>query len=470
MVKISILGKKGVKTLYCNQGDKLSDLLIKNGIYVEHPCGGKGKCLKCSVLVDGKTELSCKYTIDRDITLKIPEQKEILSDSGVKSSEVFDGNCCLCLDIGTTTLALSLLSENNFSAIKTVTRTNPQRVFGADVISRIDYSIKNGSAELNRTLINAVNSMINEILTNTKTAPEKLYVAGNMTMLHLFLGLDCRSLGKSPYTPAFLESKCESAKSLGIEKVSTVITLPNISAFVGADIVAGLNYLPEPSCGKHSLLVDLGTNAEVVLFGKDKILCTAAAAGPCFEGANISSGMAAVEGAVYSFKNSDIIGVICDGKAIGICGTGLIDIIAYLLKADIVNQAGYMANERFKVADGVYIEKNDIRQFQLAKSAVYSAVLCLLKQAKITFSDIESLYVSGGFSGKLNIESAVFTGLLPTELKDKIKTVNNSSLLGTIKFAKENSIDLPLDKAEYIDLSANPLFSELFIDNMCFLL
>lgn len=201
---------------------------------------------------------------------------------------------------------------------------------------------------------------------------------------------------------------------------------------------------------------------------KIKFLGTAAAAGPCFEGTNISSGMAAVKGAIYSYKNSNEIGVIGDGRAIGICGTGLIDIIGYLLKNEIITQSGQMNTERFAITDGVYIEKNDIRQFQLAKSAVYSAILCLKYMAKISFDDIEALYVSGGFSGKLNIESAIFTGLLPKELKNKIKAVNNSSLLGTIKFAKENRIDLPLDKAKYIDLSSNPMFSEFFIENMCF--
>jgi uncharacterized 2Fe-2S/4Fe-4S cluster protein (DUF4445 family) len=215
------------------------------------------------------------------------------------------------------------------------------------------------------------------------------------------------------------------------------------------------------------LLIDLGTNAEIVLFSEKSALCTAAAAGPCFEGANISCGMSATSGAVYSYSE-DKIKTISDAPAKGICGTGLVDIIAYLLDKEIMDETGYMEDD-FEIAEGVSINQADIRQYQLAKSAVYSAIITLLQMKNITFDDIDKMYISGGFSAKINIENAVKTGLLPKELKNKCIAIKNSSLLGTVKYACEkNDLAIYIDNSTYVDLSANPTFSDLFIENMMF--
>lgn len=450
---------------YADDGAVLSEVLIKSGKSVEHPCGGRGTCGKCVVNVNGREELSCRYRIKSDISVSLPDGGEISSETGADETGILTENLCYALDIGTTTLALALVSLDENKIIKAITRTNPQRIFGADVMTRIDYCRKNGVDKLNTSLISEINSMISDM---SDDIIERLYVSGNATMLHLFFGIDCSSMGAAPYTPVFLERKTEKAENLGIIGVESVEALPSIAAFVGADIVAGLNFIGMPESGKHSLLVDLGTNAEIVLFSKKSALCTAAAAGPCFEGANISCGMSATGGAVYAYSKNEIktVGNI---PAKGICGTGLVDIIAELISDETIDETGFMECEKFEIAEKVSINQADIRQYQLAKSAVCSAILTLLQMKNVSFDEIEKMYISGGFSAKINIENAVKTGLMPKELASKCVAVNNSSLLGTVKFACEkNNLAGYTDSAAYVDLSANPTFTDLFIENMMF--
>lgn len=461
MHKVEIDGK----IIFANHGALLSDVIMQSGGRVSHPCGGKGICKKCLVRVNGSDELSCRYRVTSDISVVTVGEGEILSETGAAQSLELTENICLALDLGTTTLALALVSLDDNKTIKVLTKTNPQRAFGADVMSRIEYCRKNGVEKLKDAIISAVDSMIAELGLKEKII---MYVSGNATMLHLFMGVDCSSIGVAPYTPTFLESRTENGEKLGLHSVEKVITLPSIDSFVGADIVAGMNYVGLPSKGKYNLLVDLGTNAETVLFTRNSALCTSAAAGPCFEGANISCGMSATDGAVYSYSHGEIK-TVGNVPAKGICGTGLVDITAELLRNSTVDETGFMECESFEVAQGVEITQADIRQYQLAKSAVYSAIVTLLETEKISFDDVENMYVSGGFSAKINIENAVKTGLLPKELAAKCVAVNNSSLLGTVKFACEkNDLAEFTENAAYIDLSSNPLFSDLFIENMIF--
>lgn len=450
--------------LFAKKGEKLSDVLMKNGKYVEHPCAGKGTCGKCTVLVNGKPQLSCQYIITDDIEVSLPSKNEISSQTGAKTDGKYTENMCFALDIGTTTLALALISLDEKSITGTLTCTNPQKMYGADVISRIEYCRNNSVLPLQKVLADEVNSMVSAFGVNEKLP---LFVAGNTTMLHILFGIDPSSIGVAPYTPVFTQSKKENGEKLGLNGISTVTSLPCISAFAGADIVAGLNFTDFPEKNKYNLLIDLGTNAEVALFSENSVVCTSAAAGPCFEGANISCGMNAAKGAICAYSGN---GYKTVENAIpkGICGTGLIDIIAELLYNEI-DETGFMECESFEIADGVSLSQGDVRQFQLAKSAVFSAVETLLKSKKITHNDIEKVFISGGFSSKINIENAVKTGIISAEFKDKCVPINNSSLLGTVKYlCGENKIDSFINCSEYIDLSSAADFSDLFIQNMMF--
>ena len=447
-------------------GAVLSDVLIKSGENPPHLCGGKGTCKKCLVKVNGKEELSCQYEIKSDIDVVLPENDDIFSEIGANESGEITKNCCYCLDIGTTTLALALVSLDKKEIIKVKTVTNPQRAYGGDVLNRIEYCNKNGISELQICLINKINKMIDDVGVSTANS---MYVSGNTTMLHIFFGIDPSSIGVAPYTPVFVDSKEIKGAQIGLKKIENVISLPCISAFVGADLVAGVNYAELSQNNKYNLLVDLGTNAEIIFYNENELYCTSAAAGPCFEGANITCGMSATDGAIYSFSNNGSYETINNTKPKGICGTGLIDIIAVLLQKGIIDETGYMDCEEFFITDNIKITQKDIRQFQLAKSAVYSGLTAILREKAISFEAIENLFISGGFSAKISIENAIKTGLLPKELKDKIIVLNNSSLLGTIKYAcEQNDLSVHLKNTEYIDLSTNEFFSQMFIENMEF--
>ncbi len=451
------------KEISAHFGEKLSDVLIRNGLYHEQPCGGRGVCGKCKVLVNGREELACRYILEENVTVEVMHGGKILSENGV-SAESDGVGTDLVLDIGTTTLAMALVDKKAEKVLKVINANNKQRQFGSDVISRIEYCRKNGVSELSQIIREQTNEMIHEL---GAYGIETLHVAGNTTMLHILAGADPSSMGVSPYAPSFLDEKFEIANKFGIIGVGKIHLLPSISAFVGADLVAGVNLIGPPT-EKYRLLIDLGTNAEIILFSKDKIIATAAAAGPCFEGANISCGMSAVNGAIYAY----------DGKTIktvgglppkGICGTGLVDVISECLRKGVIDESGYMENKEFEIAEGVYLTQADVRQYQLAKSAVYSAAVTLIRQNGIEFSDIEALYISGGFSEKMNIDNAVYTGLIPCELKNACVSLGNSSLLGAIKSVFEGSeLSEITDKAEYVELSGEAVFSEMFIDSMGF--
>lgn len=466
MQKVTVIQNGRTTVLQAEPGQKLSDILMLGGTDFQHPCACKGICRKCTVTVNGKEELSCRYEVKSDITVILPDNIKTEIDYCEKID--FSEKISVIIDIGTTTIEGVLTDKNNIVS-KSIKILNPQKVFGADVISRTEYCAKNGTKKMQKILIDAINNICNKLLDSYGiTTAETMYVSGNTVMLHTFFGEDCTGFTRSPYTPVFLSQKIVAANFLGIERVKNVTSLPCISAFVGADIVAGLNYAGIPENNKYNLLIDLGTNAEIVLYSQEKGLCTAAAAGPCFEGANISCGMSAVNGAIYSFSQEYGCKTINDEKPVGLCATGLIDVVAELIKNDITDETGYIENS-FTVADNVTLTQADIREFQIAKSAVYSAIGTLIFRMGISFRDIDKCFVTGGFSTKLNIGNAILTGLLPLELKSRIICIDNSSLYGTVKYANENN-NLSVYTANTVctDLASDSLFAKKFIDNMQF--
>ncbi len=453
------------KTYEANEGERLSDLLIRTGETIPMPCGGRGTCGKCLVTVDGRQVSACRYRIGSAIDVRLPEREIIVSETCAHESGSLTGSAVLALDVGTTTLALALVSRDDGRIVRVVTRANPQRAYGADVMSRIGFCMRHGVSALQQAVCGAVREMLREL-----DAPDGavLYAAGNTTMLHLLFGVDPSGMGSSPYTPVFLASRSASGESLGLPQIQKVISLPSAAAFVGADLTAGLTYIGLPEAGRYRLLLDLGTNAEVVLFSRDSAVCTAAAAGPCFEGANISCGMSASPGAIcaYGAQGYRTIG---SAPAAGLCGTGLVDVIAFLLDAETIDETGYMECAAYEVAPHVTLTQKDVREYQLAKAAVSAAVQTLLQRQGVGYDAIDALYISGGFSTAINVENAVKTGLLPAQLRKKCIAPGNTSLLGTVQYAcAPDRLSVPPDRMEYVDLTADPVFSDLFVDGMQF--
>jgi len=383
----------------------------------------------------------------------------------------------VALDIGTTTVSARLVDLDSAQILDTISEINDQRFFGADVISRINAA-KNGRT---KELFDRINRQTERIL---KTFQErrnlqkiaKLAVSGNTVMLHFFMNVDPSSLGELPFTPVFLDEKKLKGASLSLS-VEDVIILPSVAAFMGGDISAGLAALDITNIPGPSFFIDIGTNGEMALVNGTTMLCCSTAAGPAFEGAEISCGMGGVNGAISAVDITEgplALTTIGNVEPLGICGSGLIDAVAAMLKLNIIDEAGFMPGHEqgFCLAPGITILPRDIRQFQLAKSAILSGIKILCKDAGLNLKDIRNVFIAGGFGFFINKHNAVAAGLFPVEFLDLISVCGNTSLRGAVECLTTESF---LEKCKriaglcsVIDLAADPLFTDEFAENMLF--
>jgi uncharacterized 2Fe-2S/4Fe-4S cluster protein (DUF4445 family) len=467
----------------------LIDILARNGISIYAPCGGKGNCGKCIVFVRDEGEvLSCSYYPEKDIEIILPGEDEsrilvcqtdYLEDVSFTERVLLSGKnpVGIAVDIGTTTVVLYYLDLRTGSIKKISSFLNPQRIFGADLISRINYCQENeaGLQLLQSLIINEINQDIHKFIKSMhrhSNDVEKIFIAGNTTMLHLFLGEDPLSIAIAPFIPKFIASQIRKGSDCGlnINPGAEVVTLPCISAYVGADIVAGLSAIK--SRFDNYLFLDIGTNGEMALVAGEKIFTCSAAAGPAFEGASLSCGMGAVGGAISSFKDPENYSVVGNEVPTGICGSGIVDIVAYLLRKHIMDETGFM-KEDFIIERNIRVTQQDIREIQLAKSAIFSGIKILLQEAGMTFLDVDELFLAGGFGNYMNVESAIEIGLIPGEMKDRIFPLGNSAGIGTLQYLKSEQfkerINSILTRAKYIELSSQDDFPTEFALNMNFL-
>ncbi len=412
----------------------------------------------------------------------------------------------VAIDIGTTTVVAALIDMNNGEELATASRINPQKKFGLDVLTRITYELEHpegSKEELQKTIVEAINEMVEELCSEGKVKKENIYeisIAANCTMMHFLLGVDATSIGKSPYAPVFTKAKNISASDLGIKaaKCARVYCLPSVSSYIGADIVAGAYVCELHKAEENILFIDIGTNGEIVLSKGGKLLSCSCAAGPALEGMNISSGMRAAEGAVEDVEITEKgidIKVIGEEDPIGICGSGILAAVKELLRTGIVkNNGAFIKKEQLEESDYRYemiqlngnkrefllkstpeqllITQGDVRQVQLAKGALLSGFYALLKQAKIDMSELDKVMIAGQFGAHLPADSLVGTGILPEEVKDKLVYVGNSSKTGaymalmSVKVKKE--IEDLAGEMEYMELGASEGYEKLFSQCLIF--
>lgn len=450
----------------CKSDESLLCVLRRAGVSFSAPCSGKGSCGKCKVKLncftnptDTEKRLLSDVEISHNIRLACctyPQDGmavDIISDfSTVATAEILtesseSASLRAIADIGTTTVTVAFIDENA-RITSVISENNAQSAYGADVISRIE----NDTAAQHRLITEQLKRII-------RCKANTLYASGNTAMLHILLSESCSGLKRHPYKPAFLDS--QKAEFDGI----TVITLPCLSPFVGADITAGIIAAkPEK---EYKLLIDLGTNAEIALFNKDKIFASSAAAGPAFEGANISCGMAATDGAIYSFtleNNVRNVRTINSKPPLGICGSGLLDLVAALRKTETIAENGRIDSGSYTVTSNIRITTEDVHEFMLSKAAVRTCTDMLIKKAGITPEDISEVILSGGFGTYLNPESAAATGLIDEKLVSKTKSAGNTSLTGTALWASGKQ-KLP-ESVEILNLASDPEFAEGFIENI----
>ncbi len=477
MKKITVTTPDGEITLTAPEGAVLADVLSEGGFTVPAACGRKGTCGKCSVtLISGSFSgdepkngmiRSCKAIIKDDAHIAVDFGKGTGLTDFYGKAEHGKGICGIAVDIGTTTVAASILRKDG--SIASASRLNPQSAYGADVISRIEACAKGSLNELTQLIRKCVKELADEL--NTEKEAEEIVISGNTTMLHLFCGISPESMGVSPFTPQFTHACWLDGNELGLG-IKKVTVLPSVSAFVGSDIVAGIYALGLQNTNERVFLADLGTNGELVLSDKGKLYCTSTAAGPALEGACIECGTGGIDGAIDSvFSENGKIGFTTIGGAdpVGICGAGITDAVALLVSEELIDESGYL-EEDFVISENVYISQKDIRQFQLAKSAIFSGIETLGEAVGTGIAEIDRFLIAGGLGYHINPSSAFTSGLLPRVRS--IKAVGNTSLQGALMcIGRPEAVEEMSRISEsctLIDLGGNPKFSDRFMNNMFF--
>jgi uncharacterized 2Fe-2S/4Fe-4S cluster protein (DUF4445 family) len=480
------------KTIKVNAGTPLIDVLHEFG--VEFPCGGKGTCGSCKVkLFRGELKvdtiqqqklvklklsenwrLACFCKAESDITLEISQfENIILADSTTFEFRPQNG-FGIAVDLGTTTVVVQLVNLENGHVLDSVSDLNPQVKFGGDLISRIQNCLDGNFEELQNLIRSKIGEMIYSIIQKRPVEVSKVALVGNTVMHHIFSGLPVNSLSFYPFHSPNLGVQTFFSEKLkwDLPVTAKIEFYPSIGSFVGSDILAGIAATKMAEHENYSVLIDLGTNGEIVVGNRNRIICASTAAGPAFEGAKISQGMRATTGAISSvdFENDELkTHVIGNTTAKGICGSGLIDVIAILLNRKQIGMFGEInsGEDNVKITKQVSISQQDIREFQLAKAAIAAGIKILLNQIKITYDEVEQVFIAGGFGNFLNIENVIRTGLIECEA-EKIVKLGNTALIGAkmFLFEDEKFIKKILGKTNHINLEGDPNFQDIYIEKM----
>lgn len=498
------------------------------GIHIEAPCGGQGWCGRCRVHVTGELSphtpdeqrllrpdeladsirLACRARIQGDVVVHMADERagmriveageeprlevEPPEERGIGCGERCFG---AAVDVGTTTLAAVLVDLRTGKRVDSASAVNPQARFGADVLSRVSYALAGGLGELHVLVVAEVERMLLGMLAAAGVPAEELVeiaVAGNTAMAHLFFGIDPTPISAAPYEGARLAPVRALAAEVGFARLPAahVYALPAISAFVGGDIVGGLMATALRDQDEAALLIDLGTNGELVLrTGDGELLACSTAAGPALEGASISQGMRAEAGAIERVSREGhalALSVIGETKPHGICGSGLLDLAEVLLESGAMDAIGRLQPagpiaalvgdaegiRRVRLADDVFVTQHDIRQLQLAKGAVAAGISLLLEEAALPEESVGDVIVAGGFGAHVRPTALARIGLVPRAWADRVSFAGNTSLEGAT-LALTNSrcrseAERLATSVRTLDLAAHPAFERRFLGALDF--
>lgn len=462
-------------TFSLEKGENVLSVLTEQGLFEDSHCGGRGTCGKCVVrflqgaplpmpadrrrfspqeLRDGfrlacmaKPQQSCK------IELCVQRKDLFIMDRALYGEDILPGGepceaaemagdheeTLIVTDLGTTTMVLLLVEKKTGRILDTVKKLNPQKKYGADVVSRMQASISGRKSELSDLVKGDMEKAVGEWRAKGYE-PEKMILAGNTVMVHLLMEYDVTGISKAPFTPVTTASVCCDIGGVQGE------TVPGISAFVGGDVVAGMlvcRRLMQEDGVSCALLVDLGTNGEMVLFTENGNWCTATAAGPAFEGG--------FGGRMY--------------------GTDVIAAVAGLLQKGIADETGLMKEPYFSegfTEDNLSIRQTDIRHLQEAKAAVFAGIRILMEEAGVLNDEIGHVYLAGGFGYKLNVEAACEIGLIPVSFKDKTTAVGNTALAGgyLYHFTDDGQVSEMIKNTKSINLAEKEQFGDYYLRAM----
>lgn len=425
---------------------------------------------------------------------------------GIEIGDTKDKLYGVAIDIGTTTVVVSLIDMITGKELAIDSTINPQKKFGLDVLTRITYELENPNGsreELQSVIVNAINKIIKNMCGKLNINIKNIYeisIAANSTMMHFLLGIDGTYIGKSPFAPMFIKSKNIESKDIGLigSNFCRLYCLPSVSSYIGADIVAGAYVSKLEEAKKNVLFIDIGTNGEIVLSNHGKLLSCSCAAGPALEGMNISSGMRAAEGAIEDVKITDKgieIKVIGDKEPIGVCGSGILAVVKELIRTKLVKKDGaFIKKEKIDESDYRYdmiqlngrkrefvldnrgkqllITQSDVRQVQLAKGAILSGFYALLKKANIDMDSLDKVVIAGQFGAHLSSDSLVGIGILPKEVENKLEYVGNSSKTGAYMCLMSSDVKKRIEKLahkiDYMELGASKGYERLFAECLLF--
>jgi len=488
LIRLHPLGKD----IRVNHGTPLMDVLHEFGI--EFPCGGRGRCGKCRFrLLEGEVAISrqhrlkagelglgpdwrlaCFSSCTGDITLEVEQFNHIMLADESEFDFIPSEGFGIAVDLGTTTVVAQLVDLSNARVIDAATMLNPQLRFGSDLISRIQAGMDGHATEMKLLIRQAIGDMISGMLKKHPVNITRIVLVGNTVMQHLFKGADITPLACYPFQPADpgLCAFTTSDLRWKFRVEESVYFFPSIGGFVGSDILAGI-----AATGLHRKeephgLIDLGTNGEIAVGNRYGIICASTAAGPAFEGANISAGMRAVTGAISSFRmegghlSATVIG---NGTARGICGSALIDAVALLRKTGAIGSYGEILSggTNIPLTGKISLTQKDIHEFLLAKAALATGLSILTNQLSLVQEDIQEIFIAGGFGNYIHLPHLSETGTigLPVE---KIRKMGNTALIGAKMFLFNG---LPLAEeilkiTNHISLEKEAGFQDVFISHL----
>lgn len=492
----------------CHNGEKSCyELLMQYGISFFSACGGKGICGKCRVrFLEGAPEpvaaeqrffsekelqegyrLSCRCGWNGDAIIEVEafmeETMEALTVE-VEKQEAgsSDVKWAIAVDIGTTTIAIALFEKKTGHILDTQSCMNRGRLFGTDVLARIEAANQGHAEQLRQMLQQDIVQGMKTLIRRAGTFSENIgevFISGNTTMQHLLLGYDCKGLGQYPFTPVCLAPGRKSYREVFDDEMlaAEVVFFPGVSAFIGSDIVMGVYESGMYESDEMTLLLDLGTNGEMVLGNRERMLAASTAAGPALEAGNIEKGMPGVAGAISHVTIEDgrvKYETIGKRTPAGICGTGVLEMVAELLRTGKIDGAGTFVAEtdRFTIVNGIAFSQQDIRQVQLAKAAIRAGIEILINDYGIAVSDVSKIYLAGGFGYQLKEETAIAIGMLPEEWRGKVLPIGNASLKGAIRYgydadAKEKTIAIAAQIEEQ-NLAVHPQFETEYVRQINF--
>ena len=489
------------QTIAVERGTTLQTVLHSRG--VEFPCGGRGRCGGCRIRVTAGTlpptgdqaeilgpeaigegwRLACRSSVESGVTLHVGQWETIiLSDHSTFEFTPHEG-LGVAVDLGTTTLVAQLLDLQSGRVLAVRTEVNPQTRHGSDVMSRIDTAVGRGQgAKLTEELRRAIGTLVSNLIASTprEEAPiGDIAIVGNTVMHHLFCGIDLEPLSRWPFETAEGGPRTFDARELdwNLGSNPTVRFLPTLGSFVGSDILAGVLATKMHESETPLILVDLGTNGEIIIGNSQRMICASTAAGPAFEGGRISMGMRATTGAISEVTIEEgrlRCRVVGDVEPRGICGSGLVDAVATGLDLEMIQPNGRFTqpDRPLELEPPVTLSQADIRQLQLAKGAIAAGFRLLRKQFGVDACKEAPVYLAGAFGNYVNRNSARRIGLLDAPL-GKIRAAGNTALLGA-KLAlftddlEDEDFRGIRDRVAHISLAADPSFQETFVDEMTF--